>query len=194
MAKGYYTVPTAGKAGSLRPIPNVKSWVALSREYEPLLPRVPSAHGAQISSFMQYFEDTGPFPLFIRGRESSGYHYYGQYREPCPSDRVGWSEMARIPQYVKDSRAKGLGNIPLQGKSRKHLTALREMWPPVKIGWWIATKKIMVPYDEDLEDIYGELDVVKRLITEEEAEAITSELLLEAFNMVRYCSLACRWY
>jgi hypothetical protein len=139
---------------------------------------------------MQYSEENGLFPLFIRDKDSSAYIYYGHYQEPRWSDRVGSGEMSQFPQYVKEYWAKELGSIPARGKARKHVTALREMWPMVKVGWWDKETRTMINYDEDLEDEHGELEVVKRNITESEAEAITAEQIMAAFNVVSVPSVS----
>lgn len=72
----------------------------------------------------------------------------------------------------------------MNGKSLKAITALRDMWSKVNIGWWNADTKEMIDYDQDLEEEHGELNVVKRHITEEEAEAITPDQIMAAFNAV----------
>lgn len=59
------------------------------------------------------------------------------------------------------------------------------MWPKVNVGWWSATTSTIVDHDDNLESEHGELEVLKRPISEEEAEAITAEEILAAFNTVR---------
>ena len=169
------------KGEAPRSFPAVREWAAFGREYEPLLPTLPTQHGVKISSFMQYAEDARPFPLFIREKDSSGYVYYGHYQELRRSDRVGGCEMSQLPQYVKEYWAEELGS---RGKGLKNVTALREMWPMVKVGWWDKETRNMIDYDENLEDEQGELEVVKRHITENEAEALTAEQIMAAFDVV----------
>lgn len=92
--------------------------------------------------------------------------------------------MSLFPTSAKEHWAESLGAPGKNGKSLKAITALRDIWPKVNVGWWNASTRTMVDYDENLEDEYGELEVVKRLISEEEAEAITPEEILAAFNTV----------
>jgi hypothetical protein len=71
-----------------------------------------------------------------------------------------------------------------RGKGLKNVTALREMWPMVKVGWWDKETRTMIDFDENLEDEQGELEVVKRHITESEAETLTAEQIMAAFDVV----------
>jgi hypothetical protein len=176
----YSTAPNNKPKGEeTRPFPAVREWAAFGRDYEPLLPTLPTQHGVKISGFMHYAEDTEAFPLFIREKDSRWYIYYGHYQELRRSDRVGGCEMSQLPEYVKEYWAEELGS---KGKGPKHTTALREMWPMVKVGWWDKETKTMIDYDE--KDEQHELEVVKRHITESEAEALTAEQILAAFDMV----------
>jgi hypothetical protein len=89
--------------------------------------------------------------------------------------------MSQLPEYVKEYWAEELGS---RGKGLKHTIALREMWPMVKVGWWDKETRTMIDYDENLEDEQGELEVVKRHITESEAEALTAQQIMAAFDVV----------
>jgi hypothetical protein len=180
---GRYSIASNNQpnGGVPRSFPAVREWAAFARDYEPLLPPLPTQHGVKISSFIQYSEETEPFPLFIREKDSTRYVYYGHYQELRRSDRVGGCEMSQLPEYVKEHWAEKLGS---RGKGLKHITALRKMWPMVKVGWWDKETRSMIDYDEKLEDEQGELEVVKRHITESEAEALTAEQILAAFDVV----------
>jgi hypothetical protein len=92
--------------------------------------------------------------------------------------------MYQLPNYVKEYWAKKLGSNSVRGKARKRITALREVWPIVTVGWWNGKTRTMIDYDEDLEDEHGELEVVKRCITESEAESLAAEQIMAAFEAV----------
>jgi hypothetical protein len=183
LSHGRYSIVSNNKpkGEASRPFPAVRGWAAFGRDYEPLLPALPTQHGVKISGFIQCAEDTETFPLFIREKGSSWYIYYGHYQELRRSDRVGGCEMSQLPEYVKEYWAEELGS---RGKGLKHTIALREMWPMVKVGWWDKETRTMIDYDENLEDEQGELEVVKRHITESEAEALTAQQIMAAFDVV----------
>jgi len=105
-------------------------------------------------------------------------------RKGHASDRLSRCEMAQVPQYIKYYWAKELRSIRTHGKKRRNLTALKEMWPMVKVGRWDMQSKTMIDYEEVLEDEYGSIEPVKRLITDEEAETLSINDFLEAFDTV----------
>ncbi|CZR62501.1 uncharacterized protein PAC_12398 [Phialocephala subalpina] len=184
IGNGSYAVSAKKVRGAEAPLfPNVKLWTVLNRTCDPLLPRFP-AHGARVSGFMQYNNNEDPFPLFIRS--GVGYRYYGMYKEPRASDTIGSNDMALILRSVKEHHARLLGTQHKNGKSQKTITTLREMWPPVSVGWWDADTRTMIDYNGDLEEEHGEFEVLKRLITEEEAENITPDEILAAFDTPDY--------
>lgn len=84
VSNGHFKIPTFRHE---RLFPNLDSYRILNSCHEPLLPRRPGSHGAQISCVLEISQDTGYFPLFIRNA-SGGYRYFGNYREPVSDVRV----------------------------------------------------------------------------------------------------------
>jgi hypothetical protein len=189
LSHGRYSIASNNQpnGGIPQPFPAVREWAAFDRDYDPLLPEGPTQHGVKISSYMQYSEDTGSFPLFIQEKNSTGYMYYGHYQEPRRPDRVGGCEMSQLPEHVKEHWAEELG---YGGKGLEYIPALRKMWPMVKVGWWDPVSRTMINYDENLEDEQSELYAVERHITKTEAKALTPEQIMAAFNVVSIPSVS----
>jgi len=132
---------------------------------------------------MQYREDFyAPFPLFIRNENEKEYEYFGHYKEPCGSDKLSWNEMSQVPKAVKLHWATELGKAPRDGKPVKTLTALREMWPTKVVGLFDSETGILEPCDVECDD--PNLATAKTFISADEAEAITTDQISRAFNVV----------
>lgn len=128
IANGWYESKGIG-----RPL-QVHLYVLLNREFDPLIPRVPSAHGAQITPELQ-FSAIKRFPLFIRDSDHSGFRYYGTYKA-MRSDFLGHNDMLEVPEHVKNYWASRLWNHPASGlKSGPTVGILKDMWPKVPTGW-----------------------------------------------------------
>lgn len=117
-------------------------------------------------------------PLFIK-RLGDGYKYYGTYREPRYSDRLGANEMLELPQYVKEHWARKMG---AKREPRCAMEAIREAWPKTSIGWFDSEKMVYIDFDEDLEESLG--TPLKNPISVLEAEVVTTKDILEAFEQV----------
>lgn len=186
IGKGRYIISPSNKSRSRSPrtFPDLKAYTIMSREVEPLLPRHPGDHGAQISAFMQH-GDNDDCPLFIRSGQG-GYKYYGTYREPCPSDYIAHNEMIVMPDHVKRYWARRLSANPVNGKSQMDLVALKEIWPRIPVGKWDELRGKIVTLTEELVKEDGQFELsLKRVINEDEAEMITEEAIMEAFGRVR---------
>ncbi|KAG4430448.1 hypothetical protein IFR05_014074 [Cadophora sp. M221] len=176
-----YKIPTKNR--TRRAFPEIDVYRVLKAEHEPLLPRYPGQHGAQLS--WQFSDDNieTDFPLFICDRGArTGYRYYGTYREPRASDIVGGSEMCYVPDHVKQCWAKQLGMQTGNGKSRSALNILIHEWPRVSVGWKEESTGELIEYDVALEAELG--GPITRAITADEAAEITEDEVLEAFNRV----------
>jgi hypothetical protein len=154
-------------------------------DHEPLLPRHCGEHGTQISAFLQSLEDELAVeenlacnPLFIR-RGKRGFKYYGTYREPRYSDRLGANEMLELPSYVKNYWAKKMG---AGRKACWAIHAIQEAWPKTVIGWLDQDRKSIIPYSMELESEMGE--PLKAKISDLEAEKVSAAEILEAFENV----------
>jgi hypothetical protein len=181
VSSGWWVIPP--KTRNPRLFPHLKSYRALNSDYDPLLPRCPGDHGVQLSCMLAELDDEHlAFPLFIR-RGQEGYKYYGTYREPRYSDRLGGNEMAQVPKYVKEHWASQIGAQPMDGKIPKHNETIRAAWPKVPVGWLTEDYKSLIPYQEHLEDEFGEKPLT-RPITEDEADEVGETEILEAFEIV----------
>jgi hypothetical protein len=60
LSHGRYSIVSNNKpkGEASRPFPAVRGWAAFGRDYEPLLPALPTQHGVKISGFIQCAEDT----------------------------------------------------------------------------------------------------------------------------------------
>ena len=67
----------------------------------------------------------------------------------------------------------------------KNMTALRELWTKVPVGIWDEAVERTVDYSPCLELDRGESYVLSKLITDEEADKITEEMVMEAYTQVR---------
>ena len=105
----------SGKQNPQRYFSDLQCYMLVKRDCEPLLPRRPLEHGAQISAFMQYRPnaENSSTPLFIRHGQTREYKYYGQYREPYYSDSISRDEMAVMPADVKQYWARWLADNPM---------------------------------------------------------------------------------
>lgn len=166
--------------------PHVTSYLMLKGDHQPLLPRFPGDHGAQITATIEANREREGkmnclkyMPLFIK-RSNEDYKYYGTYREPCYPDRLGANEMRReLPLHIKKFWANKMGG---RKKSRWSIEAIREAWPGSVVGWLADDNKTIVKYDQDLEESLGE--PLSRPISAEEADGITVRSILEAFEAV----------
>jgi hypothetical protein len=78
--------------------PHLKEYRLLSPACEPLLPRKPGEHGAEILAYLSGCEIGTEFALFIEsGCGYEEYKYMGVYREPRFSDYLSASEMDSVP-------------------------------------------------------------------------------------------------
>ncbi|TGO11372.1 hypothetical protein BTUL_0111g00220 [Botrytis tulipae] len=159
----------------------VHLYALLNREFDPLVPRVPGTHGAQITPEL-HFSIIKRFPLFIRDSGHSGFRYYGTYKV-MRSDFLGHNEMLEVPEHVKNYWANRLGNLPTCGlKSGPTVGILKEMWPKVPTGLWDASKKEMTSYTNGHGNLEEGLEVLRRSITDEEAQNISKDEILAAFE------------
>ncbi|CAD6446422.1 0a530fd7-b025-415d-bd27-5b264e3763da [Sclerotinia trifoliorum] len=158
---------------------NVGPYALLSREFDPLLPRLPGAHGAHITPYLAEIGIGQTFPLFIRDIGASHLRYYGTY-EAMPSDCLGHNEMLELPEQVKRHWAQKLGTGSANGsKAALVVHALKERWPAVRVGWWDAKNdSYMNKYDWESTGNKA----VTRAITEEEAQHITEGAIMTAFE------------
>jgi hypothetical protein len=166
---------------------NISCAMIIDGDHEPLLPRHPGQHGAQISAFLQTYdqewaveENLTYIPLFIR-RGYGGYKYYGTYREPRYSDRLGANEMLGLPSHVKNYWAKKMG---AGRKARWAIHTIQEAWPKIVIGWLDQDGKSIIPYSMELESELGE--PLKAKISDLEAEKVSAAEILEAFENVSH--------
>lgn len=164
---------------------NVSSCMIIDGDHEPLLPRKPGQHGTQISAFLQAMEEELAveenltyIPLFIR-RGDGGFRYYGSYREPRYSDRLGANEMLDLPIHVKNYWAKKVG---ARRKARWAIHAIQEAWPKTVIGWLDQDGRSIIPYSADLESALGE--PLKSKISDLEAEQVSAAEILQSFENV----------
>ncbi|KAK0118233.1 hypothetical protein ONS95_012536 [Cadophora gregata] len=133
ISNGCYKIPAKNRQRRL--FPDLDIYRVLKAEHDPLLPRHPGQHGAQISCIFSDEEIEGDFPLFIcDSGAGTGYRYYGTYREPRASDIIGGSEMCCVPDHVKQFWAKLLGMQNGNGKSSNALDTLIHEWPRVSVG------------------------------------------------------------
>jgi hypothetical protein len=182
VSSGWWVIPP--KTRERRLFPHLKSYLALNSEYDPLLPRRPGDHGVQLSCILAEVDDEYlTFPLFIR-RGQSGYKYYGIYREPRYSDRLGGNEMKQVPKYVKEHWAKQVGAMPREGNPPpKHNETIRAAWPKIPVGWLSNDHKKFFPYQERLEDDFDDKPLT-RSITMDEADEVEEDEILKAFETV----------
>lgn len=189
ISQGFYAIPSERAddiAGGLL------SYKALSNTCNPLLPRSPGQHGAQISCIPQHGtwearENLRPFALFIRGAENT-YQYFGHYREPSPSDFLGRDEILRMPKKVKESWANRLGAVPRRGdrcKEERYLHSLQDFWKEYHqpVGFFDPSSVSFTEYDLDLEE-EGDRATLERSITLDEANEIDTSDVLAAFETV----------
>lgn len=163
MLDGWYSVSEkrAARAG-FPSSPDIQNWLACSRVCNPLLPRSPAQHGVRITGFMlPSIDEEEEFPLFIRGEAAGTYRYYGMYREPRGMDTIGNNGMAQVPKSIKEHWANKLGAAGSNGKSDLIVTALRQMWSKVTVGWWDTDARTMIEYEEDLEDVHDPLTLLR---------------------------------
>lgn len=171
---------TSTKSGDNRPFPEVTLYKALNPDYDPLLPRRPGQHGAQISCILSDEELDGVvFPLFIRYSEG-GYRYFGHYREPRYDDLIGGSEVCQIPKHVKQYWAKKLGDRP---KSQKVVDTLIFGWGKTTMGTWVWEAGKLLPYDTTNNHNHDFL--IQRYIEFENAVKIDERRVLKALERVR---------
>jgi hypothetical protein len=181
VSSGWWVVPP--KTREKRLFPKLKSFRTLNSDYDPLLPRRPGEHGAQLSCILAEVDDEHlTFPLFI-GCGQGGYKYYGTYREPRYSDRLGGNEMRQVPEYVKKHWASQIGAMRRDGKIPKHNDAIRAAWPKVPVGWLADNYKRLIPYQEKLHNDFEEYPVT-RPITADEADEVGEGEILKAFETV----------
>jgi hypothetical protein len=174
-----WVVPS--KPRERRLFPHLESFRTLNLGYDPLLPRRPGDHGAQLSYILAEVNDEYPtFPPFIR-RGQGGYKYYGTYHEPRYSDRLGGNEMNQAPKYVKEHWASQIGATPHDGKIPKHNETLRAAWPKVPVGWLTDNYKKLIPYQERLHDDFEE-NPITRPISVDEADEIGEDEIMKAFE------------
>ncbi|KUJ16849.1 uncharacterized protein LY89DRAFT_66420 [Mollisia scopiformis] len=179
-AEGCYAVPPKSRTNRL--FPDVIAFKALNPNHDPLLPRHPGQHGAQISCIPRSGDESlGEFPLFIQHSEG-GYRYFGYYREPRELDLIGGSEISQVPKHVNQYWAKYLGRATRHTpKSQMALNALVHGWPRVAIGWLPKGRKDLLAYDPDIVEDDDDL-AIQRPITEAEAEEIEEARVLEALE------------
>jgi hypothetical protein len=46
------------------------------------------------------------------------------------------------------------------------------MWPRTPLGWWDEGTRTLITYELDFEEQYGEPEILKRVITDEEANRL----------------------
>jgi hypothetical protein len=177
--------PSKGKSKAQNQEFDIPVCMIIDGSHEPLLPSVPGEHGTQISAFLQSLEDElateenlTHIPLFIKCGDG-GFKYYGTYREPRYSDRLGANEMLDLPYYVKRHWAKKIG---AGHKPRWAIHAIQEAWPKTLIGWVDEGVKAIIPYSPNLEVELGE--PMKSNISDLEAEEVTAEDILQSFENV----------
>lgn len=188
ISEGFYAIPGERVdeiAGGLL------SYKALRNTFNPLLPRSPGQHGAQISCIPQHGtwqarENLQPFALFIRGAEN-GYQYFGHYREPSPSDFLGRDEILRMPRKVKEYWANRLGAMPRRDKCKeeRYLHSLQDFWKEYHqpVGFFDPSSGSFAEYDLDLEE-EEDRAILERSITLDEANEIDASDVLMAFETV----------
>lgn len=143
ISNGRYKIPTKNRAR--RAFPEIDVYRVLKAEHEPLPPRYPGQHGAQLSCQFSGDDIETEFPLFIcDSGAGTGYRYYGTYREPR-------AEMCCVPDHVKQFWAKQLGTQSGNGKSRSALDTLIHEWPRVSVGWKDEATGELIEYDVALE-------------------------------------------
>jgi hypothetical protein len=180
-SSGFWVVPP--KTRERRLFPHIESYKVLTSDYDPLVPRRPGEHGAQLScTLAELYDEPFTYPLFIR-RGQGGYKYYGTYTEPRYSDRLGGNEMSQVPEYVKEHWAAQIGATPLDGKISKHNETIRAAWPRIPVGWLTDDHKRLIPYKEERCDLFKE-EPVTRPITIDEADKVGRDEILKAFNTV----------
>jgi hypothetical protein len=188
ISEGFYAIPT-DRVNDIEG--GLLSYKALTSTFNPLLPRSPGQHGAQVSCISQHRtsrarENLQPFALFIRSAES-GYQYLGHYREPSPSDFLGRDEIIRMPKHVKEYWAHRLGAIPRHDryKEERYLHSLQDFWKEYHqpVGFFDPSSDTFVEYDVNLEED-GDRALVERSITLDEANEIDASDILGAFETV----------
>ncbi|KAF7921501.1 uncharacterized protein EAE97_011290 [Botrytis byssoidea] len=159
----------------------VHLYALLNREFDPLVPRIPGTHGVQITPEL-HFSTIKRFPLFIRDSDHSGFQYYGTHKV-MKSDFLGHNEMLEVPEHVKNYWESRLGNLPTCGlKSGPTVGILKKMWPKVPTGLWDASKKEMTSYTNERGNLEEGLEVLRRSITDEEAQNLSKDEILVAFE------------
>jgi hypothetical protein len=123
-------------------------------------------------------EDLTHNPLFIR-RGNRGFKYYGTYREPRYSDRLGANEMLDLPSHVKKHWTKKMG---ARRKPCWAIRAIQEAWPKTVIGWLSEDGKSVREYSPDLEP--GE--PLQSRISDLEAEKVSAAEILQSFENVSH--------
>ena len=79
--------------------------------------------------------------------------------------------MNQVPEYVKVHWAAQIGATPLDGKISKHNETIRAAWPRIPVGWLTDDHKRLIPYKEELRDLFEE-EPVTRPITIDEADKV----------------------
>ncbi|TGO60523.1 hypothetical protein BOTNAR_0144g00160 [Botryotinia narcissicola] len=175
IANGWFESKVIGRALQ------VHLYALLNREFDPLVPRVPGTHGTQITPEL-HFSTIKRFPLFIRDSDHSGFRYHGTCKV-MRSDFFGHNEMLEVPEHVKKYWASRLGNLPTCGlKSGPTVGTLKEMCPKVPTGLWDASKKEMTSYTNERGNFEEGLEVLRRSITGEEAQILSKDEILVAFE------------
>ncbi|RDL33708.1 uncharacterized protein BP5553_08076 [Venustampulla echinocandica] len=166
-SEGFYTI---SEACTSRSFAGLRAYKALDTSYDPLLPRYPGEHGAQISCIPRdepaLAKDYYPFALFIR-KQGGGYRYFGNYDEPC-QDLLGTDEMLRLPQDLKWNWAHKLGTRSRE--EYKYMNALEELF-------FVPTTATRDGYKTDISD-----NEDKRNITAGAAINLTAKAIAGTFG------------
>jgi len=161
----------------------VKGYYLIDTESNPFAPSYPGQHGAAISSLIIPSGDLSEeLPLFVN--DGSGFYTYcGDYVEPRYSDMIGFNEMCDIiPEKIKQYHAKDICTKSNGGKKKNAIVALKDQWPMKPLGWYQEDTKIMEEYDEAQE--WERHTPCSAPISDEEAEAIKYEEIMDAFERV----------
>jgi len=158
----------------------VKVYGLLDSNVHIYAPSRPGQHGATISNYMIASVDlTEDFPLFVKdGNGSDLYTYFGQYVEPRFSDVIGYNEMAAVlPKKILRWHARELCEKAAGAKRITAIEALKDQWPKKILGWVNVETERFTETGNDGEPVFVP-------ISDEEADAITEEDIMAAFERV----------
>ena len=149
------------------------------------MPRVVGDHGARLLPCAESLGDSSEiWPLFIRDGAKGNYMYYGSYKEPSSANSLSLDEMSFAPPQARYYWAQQLGSSPKhESKQVWKLETLKKMWPKKSAGYrWDVETKTVVPDSDLLVRDPNDMYLIRRPITDAEAEKITTNMIMKALD------------